>query len=187
MTTVRLSDLTPATVGREAADLVLARLSRLVLPLSPGVTLRWDQQGDSDLALTVAALTEWAQTGAAWDWADHEDAADALQTAAEALYASPARGWDVGDLEAALEIERGEEVSAPVLVLACALTRLRVCRGQAVTLAELARLASISYQRAHQLAGAGELEVVRGTAPTPTTVTADEARRWLAARGLRGW
>ena len=73
---MRLDTLTPADVGRAATAAVLQRLSRLALPLSPGVTLRWDSQGDTGLGLTVADLCAWAQRGEMGDWVDHEDAAD---------------------------------------------------------------------------------------------------------------
>lgn len=183
----RLADLDPAAVGREATDLVLERLGALALVLSPGVSVHVGQpQGDTDLSLTVAALCAWAQRGALGDWQDHEDAADALLSAATSLFSSPARSWSVDDLDGLDEIERGESVSAVRLALACALTRLRVCRGDVVTVDELARLASVSRARLHQLADAGEISAQRGGPREPTRVVAVEARRWLTARGVAG-
>lgn len=195
----QLADQRPDAVGREAVELVLSRLARLHVPLSPGVELSYDggrtpegralppEPLSTDLALTVAQLTRWAQGGSLGDWADHDDAADALQTAAEALCASPLRPWQVADLDAAVALPRGAEPGPVALVLACALSRLRICRGEPVTLVELARLASVADSRVRQLAAAGELRSAIGSGPKGSTVEAAEARRWLASRGLAGW
>jgi hypothetical protein len=183
-----LASLDPVTVGREATDLVLQRVGRLSLVLMPGYSLDPGQcRGDTDLGLTVTMLTLWAQSGALGDWADHEDAADALLAAAEALYASPLGDWQPSDLDAAVDLPRDVDPSPVALVLACALSRLRIARGESVTLAELARLASVTGQRVRQLAGAGEIAAEGGEGRTPSRVEATEARRWLASRGLRGW
>lgn len=186
-----LASLTPATVGTAAAEALQRHVGRLVVPLAPGVRLTLDPpQGDTDISLTVASLCAWAQTGELGDWTDHEDAADALLTASDALYASPLRPWQGGDLEAmgdAVALARDESPDPVRLVLACALSRLRVCRGEPVTVSELARLAGVTDGRARQLVTAGELRATAGTGTAPSTVTAREARRWLAARGLRGW
>jgi hypothetical protein len=181
-----LADLDPAAVGAKATDLVLQRLARLVVPLSPGVTLTWRADGDSGLALTVADLCAWAQSGALGNWTDHEDAADALQTAAEALFAAPIREWVVSDLDA-VDLDREATPGPVALVLACALSRLRICRGESVTVAELARLASVTDGRVRQLVAAGEIAAAAGTSQRTSMVAAVEARRWLASRGLKGW
>lgn len=184
---MRLSDLDPRTVGSAATDAVLQRLSRLSLPLAPGVTLRWETQGDTDLGVTVASLCAWAQSGALGDWTDHEDAADALLTATEVLYRAPlGDAWDAA--EAAAAAEDGPADSDPVaLVLAAAWSRVRICRGEPITLRELARLASVAPSRVKQLVVAGGLAASGRGGPQPHRVEAAEARRWLAARGLTGW
>lgn len=174
-------------VGTLATERVLHRLSRLALPLLPGVTLRWDTQGDTDLGVTVASLCAWAQSGALGDWEGHEDAADALLTATEVLYRAP-----LGDAwgEAVAEGAAGDGPVAedPVAcVLAAAWSRLRVCRGESVTLAELARLASVSPSWTKALAARGEIVATVRGGSQPAEVSAAEARRWLAARGLAGW
>ena len=186
--TATLASLDPAAVGRHAIDLVIERLARLALPLSPGVTLTWRTDGDTDLGLTVADLTAWAQSGALGDWEGHEDAADALLTATEALYRAPlADGWDAAAAEASADVGRETPEDPAALALSCAWSRLRVCRGHDVTLAELARLASVTSGRVRQLVTASEIAATAGAAREPSTVTAAEARRWLASRGLRGW
>jgi hypothetical protein len=181
-----LADLDPAAVGAAATDLVLQRLARLALPLSPGVSLTWSTDGDSGLALTVSDLCAWAQSGALGDWTDHEDAAVALQTAAEALFAAPIRGWVVVDLDE-VDLDREATPDPVPLVLACAISRLRICRGESVTVAELARLASVTDGRVRQLVTAREIVAAAGTSQRPSMVAAVEARRWLASRGLKGW
>lgn len=184
----RLADLAPATVGRAATDLVLARLGRLVAPLSPGVMLHLGPvAGDTDLGLTVASLAAWAQGGELGDWEDHEDAADALLTTTEAIYRAPlADAWDAA--VAAAEAEDGPEDDPVAVTLAAAWSRLRIARGEAVTLAELARLASVTPGLVKQLVVRGELRAAQtGSGPKPSRVDATEARRWLSARGLRGW
>lgn len=184
----RLADLAPAVVGAAATELVLARMRRLALPLSPGVMLHvGPAQGDTDLGLTVASLCAWAQTGALGDWEDHEDAADALLGATEALYRAPlADGWSAA--VAAAEAEDGPDDDPVAVTLAAAWSRLRIARGEAVTLAELARLASVTPGLVKQSVAEGRLRVAStGSGPKPSRVDPAEARRWLAARGLRGW
>lgn len=185
---MRLSDLDPRTVGSAATDAVLQRLSRLAMPLSPGVTLHvGPAQGDTDLGLTVASLCAWAQSGTLGDWTDHEDAADALLTVTEALYRAPlGDAWDAAVAAACADDGPTDEDPA-ALVLAAAWSRLRVCRGHAVTLAELARLASVGLSRVKALVAAGEIHASGPGGPQPHRVEADEARRWLSARGLAGW
>lgn len=184
---MRLASLDPATVGRAATEAVLARLARLALPLAPGVSPRWEHTGDTDLGLTVAALAAWAQTGALGDWTDHEDAADALLGATEALCRAPlGDAWDAAVAEAAAD--DGPTDDDPVaLVLGAALSRLRICRGEAVTGAELARLASVAPSWVRALTQRGEIAATSGGGRQPTRVEAAEARRWLASRGLPGW
>jgi hypothetical protein len=184
---MRLDTLTPADVGRAATDAVLQRLSRLALPLSPGVMLHWNTQGDTGLGLTVADLCAWAQAGTLGDWADHEDAADALLTASEVLYRAPlGDAWDASI--AAACAEDGPADTDPVAcVLAAAWSRLRVMRGEAVSGTELARLASVAPSWVRALVQRGEVAATRGTSQQPTRVEAAEARRWLASRGLTGW
>lgn len=204
---MRLADLDPHTVGRAATDAVLARLSRLALPLSPGVMLHVGPvqddtdlplspgvtphlgpvQGDTDLGLTVASLTAWAQSGALGDWSGHEDAADALLGATETLYRAPlGDAWDAS-IAAACADDGPTDEDPVACALAAAWSRLRVCRGHAITGTELARLASVAPQRVRQLVASGEIAATRVRPGVDTRVEAAEARRWLAARGLRGW
>jgi hypothetical protein len=72
-------------------------------------------------------------------------------------------------------------------VLGCVLARLKIERGEAVSVAELAALASVTGQRVRQLVAAGEITATTGRGATASTVTAGEARRWLSSRGLSGY
>jgi hypothetical protein len=94
--------------------------------------------------------------------------------------------WRPEDL-ASLTIGHGTAESDLLHVLGCVHARLKIERGEAVSVAELAALASISRQRAYQLARKSEIAATGGRGATASTVTAAEARRWLASRGLKGW
>lgn len=192
---MRLSTLSPEAVGRDAAERVLRRLSRLAVPLAPGVTLALPHADAAalGLALTVADLTRWAQSGDTADWGSHRGAEDALLEVGEALWSRPiddgsADGWTVDDLRAALADD--DDPRDPVrLAVGCAVARWLIADGQPVTTGELAALASVSTGRVQQLAADGELETTverRGRASV-ALVAAAEARRWLAARGVAGW
>ena len=191
---MRLSTLSPSAVGRDAAERVLRRLSRLAVPLSPGVTLALPHAdaAASGLALTAADLTRWAQSGDTADWGGPEGAEDALLEVGEALWSRPidagSDGWTVDDLRAALADD--SDPRDPVrLAVGCAVARWLIASGQPVTTGELAALASVTVGRVQQLAAHGELETTverRGSASV-ALVAAAEARRWLAARGVAGW
>jgi hypothetical protein len=207
----RLADLDPAALGADAVGRVLRRLERLAIPLSPGVALRWDGGPDPDarrplppspaasgLAMTVADLCRYAQrgvgAGSGLDWPDETCAGDALMEVGEALWSRPVdegesdSGWTVDELRAALRAD-GEPADPVRLAVGCALARWLVYGGRPVTTGELAALAGVTRGLVQQLAAAGEVATaveVEGRARV-AYVAADEARRWLAARGAPGW
>lgn len=210
MTTApRLADLDPAATGREAVDRILHRLQRLALPLLPGVDVRvtGGLSPDADarprflapdvaasgLALTVADLTRYAQSGDVSDWGDAAGAEDALLSVGEALWSRPidataADGWAVDDLRAALASD-DEPADALRLAIGCAVARWVVWRGEPVTTGELAALAGVTPDAVRQAIKRGGLAATteqRGRA-TVALVAADEVRRWLGARGVPGW
>ena len=120
-------------------------------PLSPGVTLALPHAdaAASGLALTVADLTRWAQSGDTADWGGPEGAEDALLEVGEALWSRPidagSDGWTVGDLRAALA---DDDPHDPVrLAVGCAVARWLIASGQPVTTGELAALASVTVGR----------------------------------------
>jgi hypothetical protein len=206
---VRLADLDPAAVGREAVDRILRRVQRLALPLSPGVDLRVTgglnpdpaarplflapAHAASGIALTVADLTRYAQSGDVSDWGSPAGAEDALLTIGEALWSRPidataADGWTVDDLRAALASD--DEPDDPVrLAIGCAVARWVVWRGEAITTGELAALAGVTPDAVRQAIKRAQLAATnepRGRA-TVAVYPADEVRRWLGARGAAGW
>lgn len=194
MTTMTLSTLDPLTVGEAAARALVEHLTRAAFRLSPGVTfdLRPTDPAalrSTDLALTAAALTTYAQrglaAGAVWDWTGDEDAADALNEVCSVL-ATPAVG-DRGTIPDLL-LGHADGADDPVrLVLTAAWARVCLSRGDAVTAPQLGALAGLSASRVRALRGAGEIPgwepgTGRGAEGCPATV----ARRWLGARGVAG-
>lgn len=189
-----LPDLDPDALGADAAARVLRRLSRLVAPLSPLALHTRGEAAESGLAWTVAQLTRWAQSGALGDWEDHRDAADALLTVGEALWSRPvdeedaSHGWSVADLRAALAGD--DEPSDPLrLAVGAAVARWLVCEGEPVTTGELAALAGISGDGVRQAIKREQLAATteRDGRTSRSLIAAEEARRWLAARGAPGW
>jgi hypothetical protein len=188
---MNLSTLDPITVGEAAARALVDHLARAAFRLSPGVTLDLhpttpEALRATDLALTVSALTTYAQRGGAvWDWTGDEDAADAL-TEVCAVLGTPAVG-DRGTVPDLL-LGHAEGAEDPVrLVLTAAWARVCLARGDAVTAPQLGALAGLSASRVRALRGAGEIPgweagVGRGADGCPAEV----ARRWLGARGVAG-
>lgn len=161
-----LADIDPDHIGITAANLAHDLAVKLSQRMHP----------------TIRRLCLYAQTGATWQ----RDIAADFAFAASALLSSPARPWRPQDL-ASLTIGHGPAESDLLHVLGCVHARLKIERGEAVSVAELAALASITRQRAYQLSRKGEIAATGGRGATASTVTATEARRWLAARGLKGW
>lgn len=191
MTTVTLSTLDPISVGEAAACALVEHIARAAFRLSPGVALDLRPTDpaalrSTDLALTVAALTTYAQRGGAvWDWTGDEDAADAL-TEVCAVLATPAVG-DRGTVPDLL-LGHAEGADDPVrLVLTAAWARVCLSRGDAVTAPQIGALAGLSASRVRALRGAGEIPGWEaGTGRGAEGCPAGVARRWLAARGVVG-
>lgn len=206
---LRLADLDPRAVGRDAAQRAVTLMQRLAFRLAPGVTVdlyapryREDQlpahgavtEKDLDatqIALTLAGLTIYAQRGCsesqpALDWTDDEMAADAVNEAASDLAS------DVIGTEAALtEVLLGSDDPPrdPVrLVMTAAWARVTLARGEPLNSAQLGVLAGLHTSRVRALRAAGEIPGWvsdgngRGATPCPATA----ARTWLASRGVAG-
>lgn len=106
-----------------------------------------------------------------------------VQSVAEALYtrAGDVGGYDVPDLAADTDPD-----TWPGLVIRAALARERVMRGiEEIGTADLAVLASLSQRQVSVLVREREIASVRGS--NPARVRPDEARRWLASRGVAGF
>lgn len=182
---VKLAELDCRDVGARAARALVDHVGRAAFQLGPAYEVRVDG-GDpaaSDLALTMRALTEYAQRGLpVWDWTDTGMVADGLLSAISALYGSP-----LGDLTgtAADPSDVDVDPSDPVNVaLAAAGARLRVDTGAPVTARDVGVLAGISGQGVRRYVRSGELAASDGR---PQLIAAEEAARWLGARGVPGF
>ncbi|MDO9016120.1 MAG: hypothetical protein Q8S73_12610 [Deltaproteobacteria bacterium] len=207
-TPARLSDLNPDALGVDAVDRILRRIGRLGVPLSPGVVidphggLRPDRQAGesmflhvdvraSGLALTIADLCRYAQSGDTADWGADAGAEDALLTVGEALWSRPIdedSGWTVDDLRAALA-EDDEPADPLRLAVGCAVARWVASQGGALTTGEVAALASLTHDAVRQAVKREQLAapVEQVGSVRRAMVAADDARRWLGARGVPGW
>lgn len=207
---MRLADLTPATVGTLAEERALAALKalreqwqreaewvgRLAFKLSPGVQVllrdaRLDvgeRQGDSDLALTAAALCAYAQTGRGWgdvpadDAAQAEAASDAL---GELLGVIDSPHADRHSLPAEWTREQDDDDALAIVARAC-LARVALARGNDVQRTWLAALTSTSSSRIRTLIAEDVLvahDVPRGGAErAQSPITHASATQWLRAR-----
>jgi hypothetical protein len=184
--TPRLADLAPATVAAEVVTAVREHIGRLSFCLQPAHT--WHEQTTagsfSTLALTVEDLTRFAQTGDTADWGGPEGARDAMQEVCAALYsrAGEPGTFGVGELEDVIEDSDPTSVG---LVLRAAWARLMIAEGGPVSSAQVAALAGLNPRAVRQLVEAGELSARKRDGEI--TVKADEARRWLGARGVAGF
>ncbi len=180
MSSPRLADIDPDALGLEVAELVLAHLARYALPLSPGVTLHIEGDGaSSNIALTVADLTRYAQSGDTADWGDDSGALDAIQEVASILYsrAGEPGTFGLGDLEAEIDPKTG--IGA---VLIAAMARLALLGGKPVDARALAVLSGVAREHVYRLIRDGEI-AARGEARS-TEIAGAEARRWLSGRGI---
>lgn len=170
----RLHALTPDDVGAEAHRLVLEHLSRQAMRI--GCTI--DEVGPSDLALTAADLTRYAQTGDTGDWGAADGALDAAQSICEALYA---QAGVPGTFETG-ELAEDADPETPIgLVLVAAFGRMAIEQKKKVPVRQLAALSGIDYKSLELLARKGELSLEDGQ------VSSAEARRWLSGRGVPGF
>lgn len=181
----RLSSLDPREVAAHATALLSDHCARLLLHLDPAIVWRAPSPESSSIGFTAALLTTYAQTGR-----DPEEGPDApgaklaiyrVQDICTALYSQAWRPgtYETPDLTPAVE---GDEPTDPVaVVLVAAWARVGIDEGRAVTKRELACLASMSAGQVRQLVRAGEIRADGQVVP------ADEARRWLASRGVPGF
>lgn len=186
----RLADLAPATVAAEVVSAVREHIGRLAFGLQPAHA--WHEQTSagsfSTLALTVEDLTRFAQIGDTADWGDSSGARDAMQEVCSALYsrAGEPGTFGVGELEDVIEDTDDGPGASPIgLVLRAAWARLTIAEGGPVTSAQVAALAGLNPRAVRQLVDAGELSARKRDGDL--MVRAEEARRWLGARGVAGF
>lgn len=188
--TPRLAGLAPATVAAEVVSAVREHMQRLAFNLAPAHDWieRTTEGSFSTLALKVEDLTRFAQTGDTADWGDPSGARDAMQEVCSALYsrAGEPGTFGVGELEDVIEDADDGPGASPVgLVLRAAWARLMIAEGGPVSSAQVAALAGLNPRAVRQLVDAGELSARKRDGEI--TVKADEARRWLGARGVAGF
>jgi hypothetical protein len=182
-TTPVLRDIDADAVAREVVDLCAQHAEQLRMQIAP--TEVWPMPPDTGTALgigaTVAYLTVYAKTGVDPEAGDHSTseqlAAERLADVCGALYS---RAVDQSRLEVPELAIEGEDPATPIaVVIVAANARMRLAQGQALSTREVATLASCSARTVRAAAADGAL--VRGE---DWRIPADEARRWLACRGV---
>ncbi|HHH27964.1 MAG TPA: hypothetical protein ENK57_06425 [Polyangiaceae bacterium] len=170
----RLRDIDPTTVADATQDALAGRLWRLAQlcgvtdPVAPSTTR-------SEAWLAVHQLAVYATTGTP---PEHR-----LELVGEyCLSVSEIATW-LGEQTQLLDPATDLDV-----VLAGALAREELDHGRPVSTAQLAVLASLSREHLSTLQSAGDAPTGRraeGVRGMPRRIDAEEARAWLAARGLR--
>lgn len=183
----RLATLNPDAIAADCDERLEKHLAALAFIGGAGLHVHIQRHGESDLALTLRALTVYAQRGLpVWDWSSHGEARDAVQKVVCRLYGRPsdalkAESDDVGPLS---EIEGDLEGDDPIdLVTVAAWARVQIASGEPVTVRQLATLAGLDPSIVRRLAKDGELRLSEGR---PAVAKAKEAKRWLGARGVKG-
>lgn len=177
---MKLLALSSDDIAAEVERRVVDHLHRLALDAGAEVHA---EATLGTLRAEARALTLYAQRGLpVWDWTDSGMAADGLLSVLSALY-SRAADADIEHtaIDVVDDLDPSDEIA---LVLVAAAARIRIDRGEPVTARELGALAGIgAYAVRHHLRS-GEL---RATDERPARVPAEDARRWLAARGVPGF
>lgn len=172
----QLSDLTPAGVAEQVGQWITEHVVSTLLRIDPSTDLPhlpgW--QG-IDGARAAHVLTHYAQTGEPPGDAPIaeylQSVGEALWTAADpAVYSLVPYPWSEG---------AGEPDSAIAVVLCAVQCREGLQSGSAVSVRELAALASVREATIRQLSSRGDGPPVRDGA-----VAAKAAREWLSGRGI---
>lgn len=207
---MKLSDLTPASVGEIAEKRVLEQFARLraqwsreiawagrvgfylspgyqLLACEPGEILLSERVSTTDLALTAETLCEYAQTGRGFDVESDADAQadaanDGLLTLVLACDDPSAETTAMPDLWTR---EQSTD-DALAIVARAALARIALARGDDVQRSWLAALVGISEQRMRTLIAEGVLEARKvkrgGKKRELSPITHASASQWLRAR-----
>lgn len=185
----RLAQLDPAALAADVDSRLARYLGRLVTPLAPGFAVDVQRHGPSGVALSVDALTRYAQGGLpVWDWETHEEPRDALQELLAVLYGRPADALDrsdVGPLDESNDSEQldGADLDDPLaLVLVAAWARVLLAEESPLSARQLGALGGLDPRAVQRLARDGELRLEG----SPLAASPDEARRWLGSRGVKG-
>lgn len=173
---MKLSDLSPATVADDACTALQGHITSMWLALygPHDIPAQPSPQG-GDVWLAVHVLTRYAQTG---------ELPEGEASIAEYLISTiplDVLGTSDDDEDAA---------EAWQLVQRAAIAREKITSRptQAISTRELAILGSLSHARVRQLIDMGEVaaDEVGGPSGRERLVSARDARRWLAARGVAG-
>lgn len=180
---MKLSEVEPVSFSDEVLRLVVDHLHSAAMRLDPTLTLPIPEHaGGMGLRPTAHALAAYARDGLpVWDWEDHGMAAQGLLDVLGALYGSALGDLSHTAIDVVDDVDPGDAVG---LVLVAAAARVRLSQGSPVTARELAALTGMTARRVRQLMAAGELAA---TDERPARVDADDASRWLAARGVPGF
>lgn len=179
--------LDPAAIARAVVLRAQEHVCQLIMHIDLGLawSIPWtDPPEASHLGHTVRLLTGYAQRGLrATDWPHDGCARDAILDVVSTLYTH------AGDEEiGAGVIDRLDEcadLDDPLdVVLVAGWGRHQIAAGESVTPAELAALAGLTPNGVRDLARRGEL---RATGENRWRVSAREAARWLASRGVDGF
>jgi len=207
---MKLSDITPHSVGEIAEKRVLEQFARLraqwsreiawagrvgfylspgyqLLACEPGEILLSERVSTTDLALTAATLCEYAQTGHGFDvendaGAQADAANDGLLTLVLACDDPSAETTAMPDLWT-----REQDTNDPLAIVGrAALARIALARGDDVQRAWLAALLGVTPQRIRTLIAEGMLAakpVERGGEERALSpITHASASQWLRAR-----
>lgn len=175
---VKLADIDSKTFARSITDRVLHFHSwGLLTAIGPAAEPSPRIEGLGNVGLAALVLCHYAQTG---EEPGDAPIAEYLQSYCEALYtrAGDAGSYDVPPLDQA----RGEPQHEHELVLLAAVGRDLLSAGSPVSLLQLAAISDTPYQSVRRLAASGEI-AREPRSPVP----AEEARRWLASRGVAGF
>lgn len=183
--TLRLSDINPAALSAATTEAMAHHVARLAAPLSPGLTVHVDgPHGDSGVGMSAADLARYARGEGGLDSTVEDYAIELVPLLASPL--APVTGplppvltrWLSGQVDAD-DLDPSSLEDRLALVLTAALGREALDHRQPVSVGQLATLAGVSPDHVRLLGRRGEVAIEGGQ------VGAEEARRWLAGRGVR--
>lgn len=183
-TTLRLSDIDPAALSADITGEMARHIARLAAPLSPGLTVHVDgPHGDSGVGLSAADLARYARGEGGLDSTVEDYAVELVPLLSSPLATGSAlppvlTRWLAGQVDAD-DLDPDSLEDRLALVLTAALGREALDHRQPVSVGQLATLAGVSPDHVRLLGRRGEVAVEGGQ------VSAEEARRWLAGRGVR--
>lgn len=183
--TLRLADIQPDALSAAITEAMAHHVTRLAVPLSPGMTVHLDgPHGDSGVGLSAADLARYARGEGGLDSTVEDYAVKLVPLLASPL--APVSGplppiltrWLAGQVDAD-DLDPDSLEDRLALVIMAALGREALEGGEPVSVGQLAVLSGVSPDHVRLLARRGEIAVEGGR------VSAEEARRWIAGRGVR--